>query len=83
MPEPPPSATSRPGTRTCVPDVDAQTAYDNGNALLTEAGLEAGFAGFGDGEGASTWTSDEFTVYFTVGKNDDGAVSVDYAISTN
>ena len=64
-------------------DGDAQTAYDDGNALLTEAGLTPGFAGFGDGDGASTWNSEELTVYFTVTTNDDGSVGVDYAMSTN
>jgi hypothetical protein len=64
-------------------DGDGQTAYDDGNALLTEAGLTPGFAGFGDGDGASTWTSGDLTVYFTVTTNDDGSVGVDYAMSTN
>ena len=64
-------------------DGDAEAIYNEGNDLLTEAGLEPGFAGFADGEGASTWTSDEFTVYFTVGPADSGAVKVDYAIATN
>ena len=64
-------------------DGDAAAIFEEGNAKLGDAGLEAGFAGFADGEGASTWTSDEFTVYFTVGKADSGAVKVDYAIATN
>jgi hypothetical protein len=64
-------------------DGDAEAAFDAGNTLLSDAGLTSGFAGFGDGDGASTWTSDELTVYFTITTNDDGSVSADYAMSTN